>query len=150
MRRRVVAVVAAVAVAAVGGAGAAWTTTAVGTVPAGTELLVGHYRPTDQIALMNLTIADGTYDVRYGAEVQFFAARTDVVLSCGLIDASGRVNYLDDMVYPVAAGGGWTPIGNSMAYDVPAITLGVRCRPSMPGSYGIAFRDVTLTATPIG
>jgi len=148
-RRAIVAVAAAVAVAA-GGAGVAWALTAAPRVSDGSRLLVGHYRPTDEIALVNLTIADGTYDVRYGAEVQFFASRSGVVLSCGLVDASGRINYLDDTVYPVAAGGGWTVIGDSMAYDVPSITLGVRCRPSMPGSYGIAFRDVTLTATPIG
>jgi len=151
MRRRTIAVVAAGAAAAVAVC-AVWALTAWATAPtAGDDaLLVGLYRPGQQIALSNLTVRDGTYTVAYHAEVQFFARGSAAVLECGLVDASGRIGYLDDAVYPVAGTGVWTSIRASAVYDVPEITLGIRCRPSEAGSFGIGYRDVTLTATPAG
>jgi hypothetical protein len=148
MRGRVTAVVAAAVVVALLGAGAVWAATR---GPGdGSSLLVGHYRPTDKITLQNRTVADGVYRVSYGAQVRFFSSVPGAELSCGLVDASGRIGYLDDATFPVAAGGAWTRIGDTATYDVPEITLGIRCSPTVSGSVGIAYRDVTLTAVPVG
>jgi len=147
MRRRAV-LVAAASVAAVVGAGAVWSATS--EVPDGSSLLVGWYRPTDQIALTNLTVGDGTYRVEFAADVQFFSSSPGATLECGLVDASGRIGYLDGAVTAVAAGAGWTRIGASATYDVPEITLGIRCSPTATGSGGIGYRAVTLTAVPVG
>jgi len=148
MRRRVIGGIAGGVAVALVAAGAVWVTASVR--PDGSALLVGFYRPTQQIALSNLTVVEGTYLVEYGAEVQFFADEKTTVLYCGLVDASGRIGYLDDTVFPVPADGAWTPIGDSATYDVPEITLGIRCSPTAPGAFGIGYRGVSLTATPVG
>ena len=148
MRGRATAVVAAAAAAVLLGAGAAWA--GMGAPADGSTLIVGHYRPTDKITLQNRTVADGVYSVTYGARVRFFSAVPGAVLSCGLVDASGRIGYLDDTTFPVPAGGDWTTIGDTATYDVPEITLGIRCSPTVSGSVGISYRDVTLAAVPAG
>ena len=103
MRRRVIAVVAAAVVVAAGGVCATWAGADV--TPDDSSLIAGFYRPTQQIPLTNLTVTDGTYRVTYAAEVQFFADRPDTMLECGLVDASGRIGYLDDTTFPVRANG---------------------------------------------
>ena len=148
MRRRLIAVIAGAGVVAAVGVGAAFA--AGGTRPDGTALLVGRYLEDQQIALTNLTVPDGSYAVTYGAEVQFFARGSAAVLQCGLVDASGRIGYLDDTVFPVPGNGVWTRIGDSAVYDVPEITLGIRCSPSAAGSFAIGYRGVSLEATPAG
>ena len=148
MRRRVIAGLAAAGVVVAAGVGAAWTAADPGSD--GSALLVGRYQQHQQIALTNLTVPDGSYAVAYGAEVQFFARGSGAVLQCGLVDASGRIGYLDDQVFPVPGTGVWTRIGDSAVYDVPEITLGIRCSPSEAGEFGIGYRRVTLTATPAG
>jgi len=150
MRRRVIAGIAATVVVAVGGVSAVWAAASHDTAPDGAALLVGYYLPTQQIALSNLTVVEGTYLVEYRAEVQFFASNPTTVLQCGLVDASGRIGYLDDRVFPVPANGAWTRIGDSATYDVPEITLGIRCSATAPGSFGIGYRTVELTAEPAG
>jgi hypothetical protein len=148
MRRGPVAWIAAAAVVAVGGLGVVRAGADV--TPDGSSLRVGYFQPGEQIALTNLTVADGTYRVRYGAEVQFFADRTDTVLACGLIDASGRIGYIDDTTFAVPGTGAWTRVGEDAAYDLPAVTLGIRCSPSAAGSFGVGYRDASLMATPAG
>jgi len=148
MRRRVLVGAAAAGAAAALAAGAVWAATS--TAPDGTALLVGYFRPTQQIALSNLTVVEGTYLVEYGAEVQFFSRDHGTVLHCGLVDASGRIGYLDDTTFPVPPDGTWTRIGDSATYDVPEITLGIRCSSTAAGSFGIGYRGVRLTAEPIG
>jgi len=148
MRRRVIAVLAATGVVAAVGVGAAWS--AADPTPDGTALLVGRYQQGEQIALTNLTVPDGSYAVAYSAEVQFFAHGRDTVLECGLVDASGRIGYLDDTVFAVPGTGAWTRIGDTAVYDVPEITLGIRCRPTADGSFGIGYRGLSLTATTAG
>jgi len=148
MRGRATAIVAAATAVALLGAGAAWAGSRA--PDDGSTLVVGHYRPSDKITLQNRTVADGLYQVTYGAQVRFFSSVPGAVLSCGLVDASGRIGYLDDATFPVAAGGAWTRIGDTATYDVPEVTLGIRCSPSTAGSVGIAYRDVTLTADPAG
>ena len=148
MRRRVIAGLVAAVVAAGLAAAAVWASSAPPTD--GSALMVGFYRPNQQIPLGNLTVVEGTYLVEYGAEVQFFASEHGTTLQCGLVDASGRIGYLDDTVFPVPGTGAWTRIGDSATYDVPEITLGIRCSPTLPGSFGIGYRDVRLTAIPAG
>jgi hypothetical protein len=148
MRRRPIAVIAAVGAVAALGSGASLA--AGGTPPADTALLVGRYQDGQQIALTNLTVPDGSYAVAYGAEVQFFARGSRAVLQCGLVDASGRIGYLDDAVFPVPGTGAWTRIGDTAVYDVPEITLGIRCSPSEAGSFAIGYRGVSLKAMPAG
>jgi len=150
MRRRSIAIAAAVLAAA--GVGAVWAGSG---LPAAHEagessLLVGYYEPHDDIALANLTVSDGVYLIEYEAWVRFHARLPGVLLACGLVDASGRIGYLDDTVFPVPGNGRWTRVSVSATYDIPETTLGLRCSPTTAGPYGIGFRDVTLTAEPIG
>jgi hypothetical protein len=150
MRRRSIAIAAAVVVTV--GVGAAW---AAAPRPAtldarDSSLLVGYYEPHEDIALANLTVADGVYLIEYEAWVRFHSRLPGAVLACGLVDASGRIGYLDDTVFPVPGNGGWTRVGDSATYDIPETTLGLRCSPTAAGPYGIGFRGVSLTAEPIG
>jgi hypothetical protein len=148
MRRRLIAGIAAALFATGGAVGVSGTGSDV-TADA-SSLRVGYLRAGEQVPLANLTVADGTYRVGYGAEVQFFADRPSTVLECGLIDASGRIGYIDDAVFRVPGNGAWTRLGDDEAYDLPAVTLGVRCSPSSAGSFGIGYRDVSLVAVPVG
>jgi hypothetical protein len=148
MHRRVI--VGGTAVVAALGLGACAIWASGDAMPAGASLLVGFYPPDQQIAITNLTVKDGRYTVEYGAEVQFFTSEPGTELQCGLVDASGRIGYLDDTVFAVPPTGVWTRVGDSANYDVPEITLGIRCSPTAAGSFGIGYRDVSLTATPAG
>ena len=150
MRRRSIAIAAAALVAV--GVGAAWAGSAAPTArdTGDSSLLVGYYEPHDDIALANLTVGDGVYLIEYEAWVRFHSRLPGVLLACGLVDASGRIGYLDDTVFPVPGNGRWTRVSVSATYDIPDTTLGLRCRPTAAGPYGVGFRDVTLTAEPIG
>lgn len=116
----------------------------------GSSLVVGYYTPDDQLPLANLTIVDGAYNVRYSAEVRFFSRQPGTVLRCGLVDTSGRISYLPQSVSEAPGNGTWTTIAHDEAFELPGLTLGIRCAPSTAGPIGLAYRDVALTAEPLG
>jgi len=148
MRRRVLGGLSAASAAVLVGVGAVWASAV--DPPDDSALLVGFFRTSEPVALTNLTVVDGAYLVEYGAAVQFHSRLPGAVLECGLVDASGRIGYLDGRVFAVPANTGWVRIGDSTTYDVPEITLGIRCTPTVAGPAGIGYRDMTLTAEPIG
>ena len=146
MHGRMTAVIAATSVVALVVAGSFWVS-ALPTLP-GTSLIVGFYSPSSRITLANRTVAPGTYLLGYGAFVQFYSTSPTALLECGLVDTSGRIGYIDQILSPVEPTGRWTRIGSSAVYEIPEVTLGIRCIPNGEGEIGIGFRDAEVIAKP--
>jgi hypothetical protein len=113
------------------------------------SLVVGIYRPTDEITLANLTIVDGAYRLSYSAEVQYFGATRTATMYCGLVDTSGRIQYLGRSVTAMRGTGAWRTIEFSGTFELPALTLGLQCSPASPGSLALAYREVAISAVPL-
>ncbi|GAB2463535.1 hypothetical protein HD599_000773 [Conyzicola lurida] len=144
MQGRMTAVVAAASVVALAVAGASWAYSQP-TLP-GAALIVGYYGPPSRITLATRTVEPGSYLLGYGALVQFFSTSPTAMLECGLVDTTGRIGYIDQIVSAVEPTGRWTRIGSSAVYDIPEVTLGIRCIPNGEGEIGIGFRNAEIIA----
>jgi len=107
----------------------------------------GRFSADSPIRLTNRTLTGGAYTVGYSMEVLLSAAGEPVTLACSVIDTSGVITGLNGMSRPVVSGQ-WVRIDVQNTYELPDITLGIRCVPSSTAPLTAVFRDVTLTATP--
>lgn len=108
----------------------------------------GYYTPDQPLVVSNLTIGDGVYRVGYSANVLFLPDNPLAELRCWIVDTAGRIEFFDDGVREVPPRL-WTRISARSVYDLPALTLGLRCRPTENGGLTAMFREVTLYATEV-
>lgn len=148
MKRRVVlAVAAAIAVLGLGLLVQLWFEPATAT----SKVFAGTYTSDTDLRVTNLTIGGGHVRVRYAFDVLFEPRSPDAgtgVLRCGLVDTSGRLDFFESSRRN-ALSGAWTHVVYESNYDLPELTLGIRCSPSIDGVMSIAFRNIILTATPL-
>lgn len=107
----------------------------------------GRFSPDSPIRLVNRTILGGAYTVGYSMDVLFSPARNAVTLTCTIIDTSGRIEGFNGMSRTIVAGE-WTRVEAQNRYDLPDLTLGIRCSPDTRELLTAEFRNVTLTVTP--
>jgi hypothetical protein len=81
--------------------------------------------------------------------VLFSPAKDAVTLTCHVVDTSGRIGGFTDLSRTIVAGG-WTRITAEQSYDLPDLTLGIRCSPDTPELLTVEFRDVLLDVSQIG
>ena len=107
----------------------------------------GRFSATAPIAVSNLTVADGEYRVHYGMRilVQPQAGRA-IGLRCGVVDTSGRIEFFDALAREVPAGR-WVTIDAEGVFELPELTLGIRCVPDRPAPLVVVVRDARLEAT---
>jgi hypothetical protein len=142
-------VIAGVAVAAVVLAGLTGLWFA-GPAPA-QKIFAGTYSSDTDLRVTNLTIVGGHVRVGYALDVLYEPAVKEVsseTLRCGLVDTSRQLDFFAGSSTSASAGS-WTHLEFASNYDLPDITLGVRCSPSVDGVASVTFRDVTLTAEPL-
>lgn len=108
----------------------------------------GFYSPAESLAVANLTIVDGTYRVGYSMDVLYSPQLAGSVLRCSLVDTSGLIEFFGPGVQEVQAGL-WTTVNYDNVFDLPDLTLGIRCKPSNGTVLTAVFRNVDLFAQPV-
>ncbi|MEP6479298.1 MAG: hypothetical protein ABJB03_07905 [Rhodoglobus sp.] len=109
--------------------------------------VTGYYTPASGIPVSNHTIAAGIYRVGYSMEVYFAPVEAGTTLTCLLVDTSGRIEFFRGGPQQIPAGE-WTKVGYDATFDLPDLTLGIRCKPSADGGLSATFRSVNLYAYP--
>jgi hypothetical protein len=112
------------------------------------KVFAGSYSSDSDLRVTNLTIRGGHVHLGYAFDVLFEPAREPGTLRCGLVDTSGSLDFFEGS-RTMAASGTWTHLEFASDYDLPDITLGIRCSPSDDGLASIVFRDIRLFATEI-
>jgi len=113
---------------------------------AGDKVFAGSYTSDTDLRITNLTIAGGHIRVGYSFDV-LFESPEPATLRCGLVDTSGRLDFFESSRQN-APSGAWTHVEFASNYDLPELTLGIRCSPSVDGVMSIAFRDIVLSVGP--
>jgi hypothetical protein len=118
------------------------------TSPNGT-LYVGYYTPSNQLDAADLDIAGGRFRIRYTVDVRFESKNAQATVRCGLIDPNGTVGYLKTNSFQtVPANGEVSHLSFSRIYFLPALTVGLRCTPSVAGQLTLQLTHVHLSAKP--
>ncbi len=113
-----------------------------------TQTFAGRYTSETELGVRNLTIVGGHVRVAYAFDVLFEHPTDTATLRCGLVDTSGQLDFFEGSRSNAPAGA-WTHLEFASNYDLPELTLGIRCSPSVDGVMSVVFRDVTLTAEPV-
>jgi len=121
-----------------------------GCAPASTHdrIIVGRFSPDSPVSFTNLTVTDGRYLVTYALDVFIDASLRKVDLVCGVVDTTGRIAQLPELVETVHSGE-WLRLFGEDVYELPDLTMGVRCYPVDDVSLQVVVRDVQLVASPI-
>lgn len=115
---------------------------------ADTKVFAGTYTSDTDVRVSNLTIPGGHVRVAYAFDVLFQPSGEVGTLRCGLVDTSGRLDFFEAS-RTVASSGAWTHVEFAADYDLPELTLGIRCSPSYDGTASMAFRGIRLSADPV-
>jgi hypothetical protein len=92
-------------------------------------VFTGRFSAVDPIRLTNKTITGGRYLVGYSMQV-LFSTTEPVTLACSVIDTNGIITGLNGMSRTVPSGK-WTNIEVENTYELPDLTLGIRCVPTV-------------------
>jgi hypothetical protein len=129
--------------------GAALNLAVVGCVGGPTQtVFTGRFSADEPIRLTNQTITGGRYLVSYSMEVLLSPTTEPVTLICSVVDTSGSISGLNGMARPVAAGQ-WISLDVENVYELPDLTLGIRCVPESSALLTVVVRDVRLSAKQI-
>jgi hypothetical protein len=112
--------------------------------PSDDKVFSGIYTSDTDIRVTNLTISGGHVRVGYALDVLYRPSEPGT-LRCGLVDTSGSLDFFEAS-RTMAQSGGWTHLEYAADYDLPELTLGIRCSPSQSGPASMAFRDIRLYA----
>lgn len=108
------------------------------------KVFAGVYTSDTDIRVTNLTISGGHVRVGYALDV-LYRPSAPGTLRCGLVDTSGSLDFFEAS-RTMALSGGWMHVEFAADYDLPELTLGIRCSPSQDGPASIAFRGIRLYA----
>lgn len=111
-----------------------------------TQTFAGSYTAASELGVRNLTIQGGHVRVSYSLDVLFEHPVRTATLRCGLIDTSGTLDFFEGS-RTNAPEGVWTHLEFDADFELPDLTLGIRCSPSADGVMSAVFRDVTLQSS---
>ena len=114
----------------------------------GDRVFAGRYGPGSDLQVANLSIPGGRVTVGYSVEVLFLPDGRPSSMHCGLVDTSARLDFFAGS-HTVAPSGEWTKLEFADDYDLPEITLGIRCSPERSGGLTVVFRDAEVHALPL-
>jgi len=109
------------------------------------QVFAGRFGPTSGIVVKNLTVADGRYLLDYSMDVYVAPNARSIGVVCTVEDTSGRIAALPGLVRPVASGR-WVTISAQDVFELPDLTLGIRCFAEQDALLVIAVRNALLTA----
>ncbi len=116
--------------------------------PAADRTVAGHFSPERPVSLTNLTLTDGRYRVSYSLTI--YAADRGVPrtrLTCTIVDVSGRLSDLPGLVRAVPTNQ-WVTVTATDVFELPDLTMGIRCYPDREADLTVVVRDVVLAADP--
>lgn len=119
-----------------------------GCAPSGSTFTTGYYSVDDEIVIQNLTIDEGSYTVGYAFEMRVVSPVENGEFACQLDEVSGRLASFQETPSTVLADASWSKLEYFGAFDVPNITVSIRCHPLVAGQYAITVRGVSLYAAP--
>ena len=112
------------------------------------QTFAGFYTSDSDIRVTNLTINGGHIEVGYSVEVLVIPGGSATGIRCGMVDTSGRLDFFEASRTSAAAGR-WTTLSFDANYNLPELTLGMRCSPNRSGQLTVIFRNAELHATPV-
>lgn len=108
-------------------------------------IVSGRFTVDEPVSLSNLTVADGLYEVSYSLEVFVSSQSGPVELTCTIADTTGRLTQLPGLERTVSVGS-WQLVGATDAFELPDLTMGIRCFPDRDASLQVIVRDAQLDA----
>lgn len=112
------------------------------------QIFAGQFSPDQPVSLMNKSVDDGRYLVRYSMSVYVVSASDDTALSCSVVDTSGRIAILEGLARSIPVGE-WTYVEAQDVFELPDATLGIRCAPEKPVVLEVLVRNARIEATKI-
>ena len=117
---------------------------AAGPAPAD-RYFASYLAPTDLLDVADTTVDGGTYKVSYAIDVHFTERTSSATLVCGLKDPNHIIlRFSPDSVRSINASAGVQHIEFSSVYELPPISLGIRCHTTVGGLVKAQFSNITL------
>jgi hypothetical protein len=146
---RVRIVVAALATASVlSVVGAAWSVSAssMRTPDDGSsQYYSGFYQAGDPLNLSYATIPEGRYWLGYSMTVTADSPNPDAQLVCSFVDPNGQIEYLRDDLKVTDVNGTSQVVERRSTFELPSITIALRCVPTVSGHFSAQFSDIYVT-----
>jgi len=117
--------------------------------PTGERVFAGRYAPDSALTVRNLTVADGLYRVSYSLRI-FLEPPLDghaLAVTCSIVDTGGRIEFFDELDRDLAAGS-WVTLEAAGYFELPELTLGLRCAPQRATELVVLVRDARIEVTP--
>ncbi len=108
------------------------------------QLIAGAFGPDQPLILSNLSVPDGRYEVSAEVDLVVSGVVQPFDLTCRLIDTSGQLNYVGGAILSVAHSG-VVKVTFTSTYELPDITLGLRCYPSTDVVLDVLVRSARIT-----
>jgi len=109
-------------------------------------LISGFHSAGEKFDLGGRTVDRGRYVIGYSLEVKMISAMPYATMDCMLVDLSGALTNIDQPLQVASANGIWTRLSFTNVYELPEVTLSIRCTPNMTGDLSASFRNVSITA----
>ena len=110
------------------------------------QTFTGVYSSDSDIRVTNLTINGGHVAVGYSVDVLVVPNGVSTGIRCGMVDTSGRLDFFEAS-RTRAESGKWTRLAFDANFELPELTLGMRCSPDRAGQLTVIFRDAELHAS---
>ena len=104
----------------------------------------GYYAAGESINLNYSTIPDGRYWLGYSMDVVADSPAPDATLFCSFVDPNGRIDYLMSALVVTAANGKPQSLENRSAFELPSLTIALRCTPSVEGELSAQFTNIKV------
>ncbi len=111
----------------------------------GDQVFSGLYVSDTDIQVTNLTIDGGRVDAGYSVDVLLMPREHDAGIRCRLVDTTGRLEFFDASSMVVKPGR-WASLTFEAAYELPELTLGLRCASQTSGPLTVLFRNAQIYA----
>lgn len=98
----------------------------------------------DQHAVLYHSLGAGAYQLGYAMDVQFTATRESTLLSCGLLDPNGVIDYLRSQSFQVVNQGS-SHVSYSGRFRLPELTLKLLCVTNQTDTITVDFTDLSLS-----
>lgn len=112
------------------------------------RFISGWFGPDRPVALVNRSLSFGDYRISYEIELLVAPQGPPVEVTCGVVDTTGRIAFFETLDRTVESGR-WVTIEAEGDFDLPDLTLGLRCAPDGTGLLDVIVRRVSLDVEPI-
>jgi hypothetical protein len=144
------ALAAAALTAALASAAAAASHTVPGAGRSPHPYIWGYFTSTDRLPLDYLSLDAGRYRLHYSVDITAIAQGPRTTLSCSFEDPNGVIGYLQRDKQVVPTRGVRTHVAFTGPFQLPDITVALRCVPSEAGQLAVRFTDLSVTAIRLG